>query len=249
MISRRSSYENNNRQALRNEATDLLKGGVSLNTVSLLTLERQAVSRILYYEDLYRRIVSTPGVICEFGVQYGSTLNLLVSFRGMYEPYNVSRKIYGFDTFEGFLGIDDKDFVDTNRDLLKTGDYSVPANHQQRLERILHLAEAGCPVSHLRKFELIRGDASKTFLGWLNDHPSTVISMAIFDMDLYKPTRDVLEKVTARLVRGSLLVFDEFSCASNPGEARAVLELLDLHKLKLYRHPHQSYCAWCVWGE
>jgi hypothetical protein len=51
--------------------------------------------------------------------------------------------------------------------------------------------------------------------------------MAIFDMDIYKPTKDVLEKIIPRLVKGSLLVFDELNFKAFPGETIAVNEVLD----------------------
>ena len=35
----------------------------------------------------------------EFGVEWGSTLSLLIKLRSIHEPYNYSRKIIGFDTF------------------------------------------------------------------------------------------------------------------------------------------------------
>jgi hypothetical protein len=73
--------------------------------------------------------------------------------------------------------------------------------------------------------------------------------MAIFDMDVYKPTKDVLQKIIPRLTKGSLLVFDELNCQQFPGETSAVQEVLGLNNLKLHRHQHQSYCAWAIYGE
>jgi hypothetical protein len=46
-----------------------------------------------------------------------------------------------------------------------------------------------------------------------------------------------------------LLVFDELNCGYFPGETRAVQEVLGLNNITLKRHPHQSYCAWAVFGE
>jgi hypothetical protein len=73
--------------------------------------------------------------------------------------------------------------------------------------------------------------------------------MAIFDMDIYKPTKDVLEKIIPRLTKGSLLVFDELSNEFWPGETLAVNEVLGLNNLSLRRFPHQTTCAWAVYGD
>ena len=211
---------------------------------SLVGMHRLALSRVLYYNELYQKIVDVPGVICEFGVQWGATLSLLHSLRGTYEPYNVSRVIYGFDTFEGFSGVDEKD-----GDLAKVGDYRTIPDYRETLQQVLEIHESLSPVGHIRKFELIKGDASETIQPWLDRNPHALVSMAIFDMDVYKPTKDVLEGIMPRLTKGSVLVFDELSSPHYPGETTAVQEVLGANNLKLRRFPHQSYCAWAVFGE
>ena len=83
--------------------------GLQWNVHSIVSMKRQTISRIVYYHELYQKIINIPGVICEFGVQWGATMAQLINIRGMYEPFNHSRKIYGFDTFEGFTSVDSKD--------------------------------------------------------------------------------------------------------------------------------------------
>jgi hypothetical protein len=214
------------------------------NNHLLVTLKRQTLSRLLYWDHLYRQILEKPGVICEFGVQWGASLAQLINLRGIYEPYNISRLIFGFDTFSGFASVDQKD-----GGFSEAGDYSTSAGYEHVLEKLLDIHEAFCPVSHKKKFQLIKGDASVTVKQWLLDNPSAIIGMAIFDMDVYKPTKDVLEAIVPRLTKGSLLVFDELNCPSFPGETRAVDEVLKINNLRLKHFPHQPYCAWTVFGE
>lgn len=218
--------------------------GGNWNFHNIATLKQKALSRIIYYHELYQKILDVPGVICEFGVQWGASLALLQNFRGMYEPNNVSRTIFGFDTFEGFSTVDSKD-----GEFAEIGDYRSLPNYENILEEILSIHEGLHAISHIKKFELIKGDASKTIDGWLEKNPHAIVSMAIFDMDVYKPTKDVLEKIIPRLVKGSLLVFDELNCPQLPGETLAVQEVLGLNNIRLKRHPLQSYCAWGVFGE
>ena len=218
--------------------------GLSWNEHNILTLRRQSIIRILFYDDLYKKILDVPGVICEFGVQWGTTLAQLIAHRGNYEPFNHSRKIYGFDTFEGFTNLDEKD-----RDFSQLGDYSVTPEHFELLEEILTIHESFSPLSHIKKFSLVKGDASLTIGPWLEQNPHAIISMAIFDMDVYKPTRDVLEMILPRLVKGSLLVFDELNSEIFPGETQAVAEVLGLNNIRLRRNRHQANCAWVVFGE
>jgi hypothetical protein len=117
------------------------------------------------------------------------------------------------------------------------------------LERLLRGHEASAPLSHIEKFELVKGDISQTFSSWLDANPYASISMVVFDTDLYQPTLDVLGLVVPRLTKGSLLVFDEFSCPNFPGETIAVREAIGTHNLKLRRSSLQPFCAWAVWGD
>ena len=169
----------------------------------------------------------------------------LLNLRGMLEPFNHSRVIYGFDTFSGLLPLD----KEKDGGLGKEGDYSTTDEYEKTLSEILQIHENASPLSHVKKFALVRGDASETVGVWLEQNPHAIIAMAIFDMDLYKPTRDVLKGILPRLTRGSLLVFDELNCAHFPGETRALDEIIGLNNLKLRRFPHQPFCSWAVFGE
>lgn len=205
-------------------------------------LRRQTISRILYYNDLYQLILGTPGVVCEFGVNWGSTVSLLASLRGIYEPYNYTRKIIGFDTFEGFIDISDNDGTTSS-----VGDFKTPDGHYDFLSKLLTLHETFSPISHIKKFELIKGDACQTFEDWLDENPASIISMAIFDLDLYKPTEAILQRITQRLTKGSLLVFDELSCPHFPGETMALMNTIGIGNLRLQRSPRQPWCAYAIW--
>ena len=73
-----------------------------INNLATLLSSRIEINRILYYNNVYKNLLNKPGIIMEFGVEWGSTLSLLIKLRSVYEPYNYSRKIIGFDTFSGF---------------------------------------------------------------------------------------------------------------------------------------------------
>ena len=209
-----------------------------------LGLTRIGLSRILYYYGIYRQILDVPGVICEFGVRFGDTLSLFTNLRGILEPYNFARKVIGFDSFAGFPSIHVKD-----TSFHEPGDCNVPVGYEKSLERILQIHESMAPVSHIKKHELVKGDATNTFPVWLEENAGACIALAIFDMDLYQPTRQVLEAILPRMPKGSVLVFDEFCYDPFPGEFVAVQEVLGIHNLRMRQDPNQPSCAWCVVGE
>jgi hypothetical protein len=199
-----------------------------------LFIKRQALSRILWMHELYQKIVPVPGIVIEFGVRWGQSLALFESFRGMYEPYNYTRKIVGFDTFAGFPEPAPQDGQDPT---VVPNAYNISDNYQDYLERLLAYHETESPISHIKKFELIRGDAPVKLAEYLEAHPETIVALAYFDFDLYEPTKKCLELIRDRLTRGSVLGFDELNFAGFPGETIALRETLGLDRYALRRSP------------
>ncbi|WP_319582632.1 crotonobetainyl-CoA--carnitine CoA-transferase [uncultured Pseudodesulfovibrio sp.] len=208
-----------------------------------LFLTSKNLSRVLFFYEIYKKIVNTHGVICEFGVRWGQTLSILSALRGIFEPFNRHRKIIGFDTFTGLRGVGEEDGK-----LSKTADnsFSVTEGYEERLEHILTLQEALNPISHLKKFELVKGDACETIPAYMKRQPETLISLAIFDFDIYKPTKAALEAVKSRLYKGSVLVFDELCDDYFPGETQALLETFNLSDLRIQRHPMTARVSYAV---
>ncbi len=206
-----------------------------------LFLVPQTLSRILFMDFLYRKILETQGVILEFGCRWGQNLSLFSAMRGIYEPFNRLRRIVGFDTFQGFPSVSRKDGA-----LLSKGGYAVTQDYEKYLERILALQEQESPQAHLRRFEVIKGDACVKLRNYLKSHLETVVALAYFDMDLYKPTRECLLAIKNRLTIGSVIGFDEANDSSTPGETAALLEVLGLNRFALKRFPHNSRTSYLV---
>jgi len=204
-------------------------------------LKRQVLSRIIHYHEIYKHILPVSGSIFEFGVQWGATLSTLISLRGMFEPFNHARKIVGFDTFEGVSSVTPQDASYSSQ-----GQYTVEAGYEKQLELILSMHEELAPISHVRKFELVKGDACETVPRYFEENPHTVVACAIFDFDIYQPTKIALEAVLPRLTRGSVLVFDELNCKHFPGETLALLETVGLNRMQLRNDPHQPYTSYAI---
>lgn len=208
-----------------------------------LFLTSKTLSRILFFHEMYRRIVETHGIICEFGVRWGQTLSLLSALRGIYEPFNRHRKIVGFDTFEGFRGLSEQDGAACK---CVDGAFSVSPDYEAYLGHLMGLQEALNPISHLKKWELVKGDAVETIPDYLSRHPETIISLAIFDFDIYKPTKAALQAIRPHLCKGSVLVFDELCDDIFPGETLALREVFDLGSLRIQRLPITARVSYLV---
>jgi hypothetical protein len=206
-----------------------------------LFLDRRLISRVLFIDEIYRQILTVHGSIFEFGVRYGSNLSLFTSMRGIHEPFNHNRKIVGFDTFEGFVGVESR--LDGEA---KSGDFAVTAGYENFLQDILSQHERMAPVENIRKFQLVKGDAAKTIETYLLEHQETVISLAYFDFDIYKPTVACLKAILPYLSKGSVIVFDECNDAAFPGETAALREVLGTNKFRLRHSPYRGNAAYLV---
>ena len=202
-----------------------------------LFLNSKTLSRIKFIDFLYQKIVEIPGVIMEFGTRWGQNSALFSSLRGIYEPYNRTRKIVAFDTFEGFPGVSPEDGLCES---ITPGGYKVTENYAAYLDQVLGFHEKENPLAHIKKYALVQGDATLTLPRYLEENPETIISLAYFDFDLYEPTKRCLQLIRDRLVKGSIVGFDELNEHETPGETLAVMEVLGLNNLELRRLSYVS---------
>jgi hypothetical protein len=208
-----------------------------------LFANRQALSRTLFFNQMYQEIVTVPGVIMEFGVRWGRDLISLQSFRGMYEPFNYTRKIIGYDTFHGFPSVHS---ADTDGGIAQVGSYATTDGYEQYLENVMSYHESESPLSHIRKHELVKGDVCETVPKYLAQHPETMIALAYFDLDLYEPTAAVLKAIQPHLTKGSVLGFDELNYPEFPGETVALREVISTREHRFRRAPFDATPCYTV---
>ena|SRR5579862_6318902 len=239
------TFGDSSEKARRQELVELLRSCPVPDEELLLNLglflTPAALSRILFLNHLYQQILNVQGVVIEFGCRWGQSLSLFAGLRGIYEPFNRLRKIIGFDTFEGFPDVTPKDGPK-----MVPGGYAVTPDYPRYLESILSLQEKESPLPHLKKFEIIKGDATKTVVEYFDRNPETIVALAYFDLDLYEPTRRCLVAIQDRLTRGSVVGFDELNDPACPGETLAVKEVLGLRSLAVRRYPQSSRTSYVV---
>ena len=213
--------------------SDIIDPRIKIDNIFLYS-DPKLISRLLFFNEMYKKILDIPGYIFEFGTRYGNFASALMSMRDIYEPYNRNRKIIACDTFQGLKGITNKD------NIYKSNDFSTPENYEVHLEKLLGLKEKFGALPNVRRFEVLKGDASLTVKNFLKKNKETIIAMAFFDMDIYKPTKEVLKTILPYLVKGSLLVFDDAICELSSGETEAIKEVFDLNKIELRRWQYNS---------
>ena len=200
------------------------------------------VAKFLFLDEIYQQILQVPGDVIEFGTWWGQSLVTFLNLRAVYEPYCI-RKVIGFDTFAGYQTLSARD---RQSDVIQRGNYSVSKDYESYLARLLDYHEAENVLSHIKKFELVRGDIAETVPKYFSDRPEAVVALAYFDLAIYEPTKIALQAVKDRVVKGSLLVFDEFSDPDYPGETEAIREVLGLRSCVFRRSrylPARTYAV------
>lgn len=176
-----------------------------------ITSDITRISKLVAHWDIYKKIVDLPGEVVECGVYKGASLLRFATFREILEsPY--SRKIIGFDAFGAFPKSGDKDdlkFID--RFEADGGDgISKP-----ELEKVLKM-------KGFRNIDLVEGNVETTISSYIETHPALRISLLHIDVDVYHPTKIILEQLYSRVVKGGVIVFDDY--AKVAGETIAVEE-------------------------
>ena len=123
-------------------------------------------------------------MILEFGVYQGQSLIEISKF---FSPFKI--KCFGFDTFTGLT-----------QDWRYSPELTIPKN--------AYTTDGITPSGLPNNAELVIGDATEKIVEFLNKNTGA-IRFAHFDMDIYQPTKKVLEIIKNRLDSASILCFDE----------------------------------------
>ena len=177
-----------------------------------LTCETGRIGKILNHLEIYRKITTIPGDILEFGVYKGTSLMRLFAFRELLEN-EASRRIIGFDAFGSFP----KD-ISLDSDLAFVDMFEEVGGDGISLEDLTRCIE----FKNYRNYELVKGNINETLPKWIKDHPEKRFSLIHIDVDVYEPTKTILEHAYNKLLPGGILMLDDYGTVE--GETRAVDE-------------------------
>jgi len=205
---------------------------------------RREIANFINRYEIYKKILNIHGAIVECGVNLGSGLFTWLHLFNIFEPYNSSRYLYGFDTFDGFKNLDKKkDKHGIYLDAKRWKNFTKKQSYKE-IEDSLNFHENERPTKHLPKTKLIKGDATTTIPDFLNKNPHTIIALLHIDFDIYSPTKVALKEFLPRMGKGSIIAFDDLAAKEGPGETIAALEELNLNKYKIHRNSFDSFLCY-----
>ncbi|MFT7507217.1 MAG: hypothetical protein ACI92I_000360 [Acidimicrobiales bacterium] len=186
------------------------------NRLSYFGLEfKPGVKRRFYLRRMLRRVSKMEGDIVECGVGKMVTFQMFATYL---QNNNSSRKLWGFDSFEGFPEPTPEDVS--------------PRNPQKGEWKVIE-------EDDVAKFLLIQGFDSqwissqiKTIKGFFKDtlpaDDVSQIALLHLDVDLYDSYKTCLEHLFPKVVPGGVVLFDEYKHESDsykfPGAQKAIDE-------------------------
>lgn len=182
------------------------------NSPFLPRLYKQTAARLFYFRDLWERVRDVEGDVVECGVSIGHGL---LSFMLLGDLTGRPRRVFGFDSFEGFPD-------PTPQDRMANGAYKVSRGVYASGTGVVHkvLQDGRVPpeqVDHL--LTLVPGFFETTLPTY-----DGRIAVLHLDCDLYESYRTCLTALYDKVAPGGLILFDEYEDPTFPGAKRAVDE-------------------------
>lgn len=205
-------------------------------------VRRQHLKRLLAMYEIFKLVIPVKGSVIDCGVYRGFSLMAWAKLSTILEPENLTRRIYGFDTFEGFARIHEKD----SSRFAKLEQGGLHANSYGELQALIAEYDLDRFLGHLQKVYLIRGDAIQTIPKFVTDNPHLVVSLLFLDFDLYEATKVAIEFCLPRMPKGAVIAFDEIDNPIWPGETQALLDSIGIHQLELRRIDWDPYITYAI---
>ena len=204
---------------------------------------RQRLTNFLSLYEIFKKVLNVQGSIVDCGVYKGRALMTYAQLSAILEPMNYQRQIIGFDTFHGFLKLEQEDMKGTH-DQRKIGGYK--GDSYDDLIRCIQLFDKNRFLNQIPKVILVEGDIEKTIPKYLDENPHTAVSLLSLDLSLYAPTKAALKAFLPRMPKGAVITFSEMNCSNFSGEAIAVMEQIGINNLKIQRNSFDTVSSYAI---
>jgi macrocin-O-methyltransferase TylF-like protien len=203
---------------------------------------RKTITRFITLYELFKRVLLVKGSVVECGVFRGFSLMTWAHLSAVLEPANLTRRIYGFDSFAGFPSVGDAD--QNPRHTALPGE--LASDSFSELQKVIELYDSDRFLGHIDKVHLVRGDVAATIPSFMADHRHLVVSLLFLDLDLWEPTKVALEQFLPRMPKGAILAFDELDNPIWPGETEALMQTVGVGRFRIRRFGWDPYVGYAV---
>jgi hypothetical protein len=192
-----------------------------------LTSQNNRLSDFISHLELYKMILNLPGDVLEFGVYKGSSFIQFLTFRQYYENFE-SRTIVGFDSFGKFP--DDLELESDLSFVKRFNNDGGDSISKTDLDTFLK-------KKNFSNYNLIKGNILKTLPDYLMNNSQKKYSLVHIDVDVYEPTKFILDNIWDKIVRGGILILDDYGTVE--GETKAVDEFINDKDIIVQKTPYK----------
>jgi len=195
-----------------------------------LSHDIERLRKVLVRYDLFSQSIDIPGDIIECGVFKGIGIFQWLKFLVIFDPHSV-KKVIGFDFFDNFK--------ESLKDYEKKSAQSFVEEANYDGINPEELMEIAAQMGQEHRLELIKGNAIETVPQYVSDNPGMRISLLHMDFDPYEPTLVALKQFWPLIVRGGLVVLDEYA-RRGWGESDAVDEFFSDKSINVKKVPNAA---------
>ena len=203
---------------------------MEISNAFFLTNDIERMRKFLVKNFLFLKTNELPGDIVELGIFKGTGFLQFIKLLEIYSPAT-NKKVIGFDLFDTTnFDNNSTSVLEKYYNFCEVDNKSISKNKIKSYADKLPLANYN-PSKTLfvkKKYELIEGDVCSTVPIYIEENPGMRISLLYCDMDIEKPTIESLNYLYDRVVKGGIIVFDEYAC-DKWTESNAVDEFLKAH--------------------
>ena len=186
-----------------------------------LTSAPGRLSKALAHFKLLEMVANIEGDIFEFGVFKGASFCRFASYRKILNLE--SKNLVGFDSFGEFPSTEfEEDKALRERFIDAAGLNSIST------EDLLNFLESKNCSGNI---ELIKGDITQTSSDYLINNPDQKICLLNLDVDIYEPTKTVLDNFYEKISTGGILILDDY--LTFPGETKAIEDFIQGKEIKI----------------
>ena len=205
-------------------------------------VRRQHLKRFLALYEIFKLAMAVKGSVVECGVFRGFGIMSWAKLSAMLEPENLTRRIYGFDSFQGFPSTSGMD----ENPIARPEPGALCADSYDELQALIVEYDLDRFLGHIPKVHLIKGDVVDTIPAFVAEHRHLMVSLLFMDVDLFEPTKVALDHFVPLMPRGAVLAFDELDNPMWPGETLALLSTLGIRNVRLQRLEWDPYISYAV---
>lgn len=175
------------------------------------TADPSRFSKFITHLEFFKQTSTVRGEIVEFGIFKGNSFFRWIKFRDLLEQTS-SRKVIGFDIFGDFP---EAHFVD---DKAKRDAFVAETNGGRSIsfEEINELLNQ---QGLNKNVDIIKGDILLTLDEYLEKNTHLKISLLHIDVDLYEPSKYILEKLYEKVTKGGIIIFDDYGAFAGTNKA------------------------------